>query len=149
MLQSSSSSSTTNSSSVDDSIKVLVRIRPSDVTASSSTASSIPATLPKTLSRDANAFKVEENTVHEPKGNLAFTFDHVSKQNAAQSEIFDFCGQSSVDSYLEGYNATVFAYGQTGAGKTFTMQGMTGDRLIFHSFCTEIARKQNTQRNDE
>ena len=47
-------------------------------------------------------------------GSLAFLF---------QSEIFDIVGQSSLDSYLEGYNATVFAYGQTGAGKTFTMQG--------------------------
>ena len=32
-----------------------------------------------------------------------------------------------VDSVLEGYNGTVFAYGQTGTGKTHTMDGSAGD----------------------
>ena len=30
-----------------------------------------------------------------------------------------------VESVLEGYNGTVFAYGQTGTGKTFTMEGVS------------------------
>ena len=36
----------------------------------------------------------------------------------------------SVDAVLEGYNATVFAYGQTGTGKTFTMQGSSNLKEI-------------------
>jgi len=42
--------------------------------------------------------------------------------NSSQEEIFDNC-RDLVQSALDGYNATVFAYGQTGAGKTYTMLG--------------------------
>lgn len=40
-----------------------------------------------------------------------------------QSDIFDFSIRSTVDDILNGYNGTVFAYGQTGAGKSYTMMG--------------------------
>ena len=35
-----------------------------------------------------------------------------------------------VESVLEGYNGTVFAYGQTGTGKTFTMEGRQDDSVL-------------------
>jgi len=38
-------------------------------------------------------------------------------------QIFDICAAPVVTSVLEGYNGTIFAYGQTGAGKTHTMEG--------------------------
>ncbi len=38
--------------------------------------------------------------------------------------MFDDTARGIVDSVIEGYNGTVFAYGQTGAGKTFTMEGV-------------------------
>ena len=44
-----------------------------------------------------------------------------------QSEIFDFSIRSTVDDVLNGYNGTVFAYGQTGAGKSYTMMGDMAD----------------------
>jgi Cdc6-like AAA superfamily ATPase len=44
-----------------------------------------------------------------------------------QREIFTDM-ESYVDAAVEGYNATVFAYGQTGAGKTYTMMGPTHDK---------------------
>ena len=72
---------------IDDSIKVLIRIRPPDGGSSSSTSSSSlvpPATPRKTANRDPNAFEVEANTIAEPKAGLNFTFDHVANQNAAQ-----------------------------------------------------------------
>ena len=40
-----------------------------------------------------------------------------------QTDIFDFSIRSTVDDILNGYNGTVFAYGQTGAGKSYTMMG--------------------------
>jgi kinesin family member 5 len=43
--------------------------------------------------------------------------------NSRQSDIFDFSIRPTVDDILNGYNGTVFAYGQTGAGKSYTMMG--------------------------
>ena len=43
--------------------------------------------------------------------------------NSNQSEIFTNSSKRVVDSVLKGYNGTIFAYGQTGTGKTFTMVG--------------------------
>ena len=40
-----------------------------------------------------------------------------------QTDVFDFSIKSTVDDILKGYNGTVFAYGQTGAGKSYTMMG--------------------------
>lgn len=58
-----------------------------------------------------------------------FTFDHVYDEGATQEEIYETTAQSAVFSALEvgstdqGYNATLLAYGQTGTGKTYTMEG--------------------------
>lgn len=43
--------------------------------------------------------------------------------NSKQTDIFDFSIRPTVDDILNGYNGTVFAYGQTGAGKSYTMMG--------------------------
>lgn len=43
--------------------------------------------------------------------------------NSKQSDVFNFSIRSTVDDILNGYNGTVFAYGQTGAGKSYTMMG--------------------------
>ena len=52
-----------------------------------------------------------------------FTFDRVFDMKSKQKDIFDFSIKPTVDDILNGYNGTVFAYGQTGAGKSFTMMG--------------------------
>lgn len=44
-----------------------------------------------------------------------------------QQDIFDFSIRPTVDDILNGYNGTVFAYGQTGAGKSYTMMGTNID----------------------
>ena len=38
-------------------------------------------------------------------------------------DVYNRVARSIVDNVLEGYNGTIFAYGQTGTGKTFTMEG--------------------------
>lgn len=45
--------------------------------------------------------------------------------NASQSDVYKECAASIVSKGLNGYNGTILAYGQTGAGKTFTMTGST------------------------
>ncbi|XP_060985884.1 kinesin-like protein KIF21A isoform X2 [Dama dama] len=51
----------------------------------------------------------------------AFTFDYVFDIDSQQEQIYTQCIEKLIDGCFEGYNATVFAYGQTGAGKTYTM----------------------------
>ena len=41
----------------------------------------------------------------------------------SQEDVFAYCGNEIVQSVVEGYNGTIFCYGQTGGGKTFTMAG--------------------------
>ena len=61
------------------------------------------------------------------EGNGSFTFDRVFGMDSKQAEIFDFSIRSTVDDVMGGYNGTVFAYGQTGAGKSYTMMGDMDD----------------------
>ena len=41
-----------------------------------------------------------------------FVFDHVYEQGASQKHVYDTTARTVVDSSLQGYNATIFAYGQ-------------------------------------
>eukprot|EP01083_Nonionella_stella_P273918 929559_1 len=52
-----------------------------------------------------------------------FTFDRVYGQSATQEEVFTQTVVPMVDEVLQGFNCTIFAYGQTGTGKTYTMEG--------------------------
>eukprot|EP01029_Cantina_marsupialis_P022525 TRINITY_DN549_c2_g1_i6.p1 TRINITY_DN549_c2_g1~~TRINITY_DN549_c2_g1_i6.p1 ORF type:complete len:530 (-),score=88.44 TRINITY_DN549_c2_g1_i6:3086-4675(-) len=52
-----------------------------------------------------------------------FRFDRVFGQYATQEELFDTSVVPIIEEALQGFNCTVFAYGQTGTGKTYTMEG--------------------------
>ncbi|KAM2565365.1 hypothetical protein TB1_008008 [Malus domestica] len=52
-----------------------------------------------------------------------FTFDKVFGPNAQQRDLYDQAVIPIVHEVLEGFNCTIFAYGQTGTGKTYTMEG--------------------------
>ena len=56
-----------------------------------------------------------------------FPFDYVYPMETTQREVYDQVAFPIVDSIFQGYNGTVFAYGQTGCGKTFTMMGIVSD----------------------
>ena len=56
-----------------------------------------------------------------------FTFDAAYDQESVQKDLYLETFAPLVNSVLEGFNGTIFAYGQTGAGKTFTMEGVKGD----------------------
>ena len=57
-----------------------------------------------------------------------FAFDRVYDQGSRQEDVFRECTGELVDAVFEGYNACVFAYGQTSSGKTFTMG--SGSHLV-------------------
>ncbi|KAF5201803.1 Kinesin-like protein kin-5c [Thalictrum thalictroides] len=52
-----------------------------------------------------------------------FTFDKVFGPSAQQKDLYDQAVIPIVNEVLEGFNCTIFAYGQTGTGKTYTMEG--------------------------
>eukprot|EP00927_Polykrikos_kofoidii_P082092 TRINITY_DN8067_c0_g1_i1.p1 TRINITY_DN8067_c0_g1~~TRINITY_DN8067_c0_g1_i1.p1 ORF type:complete len:829 (-),score=268.13 TRINITY_DN8067_c0_g1_i1:193-2679(-) len=52
-----------------------------------------------------------------------FTFDAVFDETMSQQQIFDDTALEIIDSVMDGFNGTIFAYGQTGAGKSHTMTG--------------------------
>lgn len=58
-----------------------------------------------------------------------FTFDYVFGLDSTQEEIYTKAAKHIVDCVLQGYNGTIFAYGQTGTGKTHTSSG-----IMEHSF---------------
>lgn len=66
-------------------------------------------------------------TIDSKDAQGAFTFDRVFDMQCRQQDIFDYSIRSTVDDILNGYNGTVFAYGQTGAGKSYTMMGSSID----------------------
>ncbi|KAI6175289.1 Kinesin-like protein [Aphelenchoides bicaudatus] len=53
-----------------------------------------------------------------------FTFDAVYGRDSKQMDLYYETFRDLVDSVLNGFNGTIFAYGQTGTGKTFTMEGL-------------------------
>ena len=57
-----------------------------------------------------------------------FNFDSVFDSAVPQHDVFQRVAVPVVNSVIEGYNGTIFSYGQTGTGKTFTMIGSTGDQ---------------------
>ncbi|RHY24919.1 hypothetical protein DYB32_008624, partial [Aphanomyces invadans] len=84
----------------------------------------------------------------------AFTFDSVFGEESTQQQVFDEVARPVVADIMEGYNATIFAYGQTSSGKTFTMEGASIDdealRGIIPRTATELfARLMEADENME
>lgn len=50
-----------------------------------------------------------------------FAFDRVFDDTTSQADIYESTAKPLLDNVLDGYNATVFAYGATGCGKTHTI----------------------------
>ncbi|OWK53986.1 Kinesin heavy chain isoform 5C [Lonchura striata] len=51
-----------------------------------------------------------------------YVFDRVLPPNTTQEQVYNACAKQIVKDVLEGYNGTIFAYGQTSSGKTHTME---------------------------
>ena len=59
-----------------------------------------------------------------------FSFDGVFGPDSQQEGIYQAVAASTVDDLFVGFNGTIFAYGQTGAGKSFTMMGVLDDGAL-------------------
>ena len=56
-----------------------------------------------------------------------FTYDSVFPPETEQEKIFNVVAKPLINSALEGINGTLFCYGQTASGKTYTMEGIPSD----------------------
>ena len=56
-------------------------------------------------------------------GQLEFTFDSIFEPDCTQLDVFQASALPIVNAVMQGVNGTIFAYGQTSSGKTFTMTG--------------------------
>ena len=110
----------------EDTVKVVVRVRPL-----------LPREAPATCVRvhdDARSVTIGDGDAEHERceavgggararrgggGSHTFAFDHVYGESSSQAELYETTARPVVDSCLEGYNATIFAYGQTGTGKTY------------------------------
>ena len=118
-----------------DNIKVAIRIRPlldneltyfnsiKNITIISPDSKSV--SLVEYLGTELFENEVEEQYKKQPQlfRIHQFTFDHIFNLNSQQIDIYNTIAKHSILSILEGYNSTIFCYGQTGAGKTYTMEG--------------------------
>ena len=67
-----------------------------------------------------------------------FAFDMALDEEVSQRYVFQKSTKFLIDGVMGGYNATVFAYGSTGAGKTHTMLGTPNDPGIMGQSIQEL-----------
>ncbi|XP_073722255.1 kinesin-like protein KIF19 [Misgurnus anguillicaudatus] len=60
-----------------------------------------------------------------------YMFDVAFDYSATQEDVYVATTKNLIDAVISGYNATVFAYGPTGAGKTYTMLGLDSEPGIY------------------
>ncbi|KAI9672302.1 MAG: Kinesin heavy chain [Alyxoria varia] len=126
-----------------DTIKVVARFRPPNKVEEANGGESVVE------------FNTEDTcNVTSREGSGAFTYDRVFDTESRQTDVFDFSIRHTVDDLLNGYNGTVFAYGQTGAGKSYTMMGADIDddisrgiipRIVEQIFSSIIASPSNIE----
>lgn len=93
------------------SVQVVVRVRPF---------------LPRESS--VGCVNVRENQIYVGE-KRCFAFDAVLDANSSPSDVFETVGASHALDFYDGLNVAIIAYGQTGAGKTFTMSHLSTDLM--------------------
>jgi kinesin family member 5 len=100
--------------SSDASVRVLCRVRPQNSIETSRGGVSCVV-----VEDDGVSIRVNS----QQEGDRTFTYDRVFTTAVAQKEVYTYAALPIVKDVMQGYNGTVFAYGQTSSGKTFTMEG--------------------------
>nr|XP_025729356.1 centromere-associated protein E-like isoform X4 [Callorhinus ursinus] len=68
-------------------------------------------------------WKTDNNAIYQVDGSKSFNFDRVFHSNETTKNVYEEIAVPIIDSAIQGYNGTIFAYGQTASGKTYTMMG--------------------------
>ncbi|XP_039397723.1 centromere-associated protein E isoform X2 [Mauremys reevesii] len=68
-------------------------------------------------------WKSENCTILQVDGTRAFNYDCVFHSNDSTQQVYEGVAVPIIKSAVQGYNGTIFAYGQTASGKTYTMMG--------------------------
>ncbi|XP_068996825.1 kinesin-like protein KIF1B isoform X11 [Embiotoca jacksoni] len=93
----------------------------------------------------------------EPAKTFSFDYSYWSHTTpedpsfASQNLVFNDIGKEMLQHAFEGYNVCIFAYGQTGAGKSYTMMGKQeeGQEGIIPMLCEDLFEKINEDNNKE
>ncbi|XP_074638351.1 kinesin-like protein KIF18A isoform X2 [Acropora palmata] len=80
---------------------------------------------------------------------LRFMFDRVFDRGASNRDVFEQTTNTIIDGVLGGYNCSVFAYGATGAGKTFTMLGDSTNPGVMFLTMMELYSKINASKDEK
>ncbi|TFY63510.1 hypothetical protein EVJ58_g3221 [Rhodofomes roseus] len=96
----------------EDKVLVSIRIRPTNAT----TAWQTTDTIPKSIKLDSQYCKTTTTTPQD------FRFDEILT-GSDNKPVYNAVARSHVCAAMDGYNAIIFAYGQTASGKTFTLTG--------------------------
>ena len=78
-----------------------------------------------------------------------FFFDYVFDKNSSQQTIYEYTTKNLLSGVIEGFNATVFAYGATGSGKTYTMLGTSNEKGIMSRSIADLFKLLNNYKNKE
>eukprot|EP00073_Rattus_norvegicus_P021649 XP_006233413.2 PREDICTED: centromere-associated protein E isoform X2 [Rattus norvegicus] len=68
-------------------------------------------------------WKTDKNAIYQSDGGKSFQFDRVFHSNETTKNVYEEIAVPIISSAIQGYNGTIFAYGQTASGKTHTMMG--------------------------
>ena len=108
-------------SETESQIRVVIRTRPTQAFASKNISiSPLDNKINITIPRNEN-----KGIINNQKENWSFQFDKIL-HNVAQEEVFEYV-KTMISGATQGFNGTVFAYGPTGSGKTFTMSGSSSN----------------------
>ncbi|KXS18482.1 kinesin-domain-containing protein [Gonapodya prolifera JEL478] len=106
----------------------------------------------KVLVFDPPEKNATQSTYHVPGTkrfkNIPYTFDRVFDENATQQEVYENTTKPLIEGVLNGFNATVFAYGATGCGKTHTITGTQNDPGVIFRTMRDLFQCIRDSRND-
>ncbi|KAM8939423.1 centromere-associated protein E [Pelodytes ibericus] len=83
-------------------------------------------------------WKAGKSTISQVDGTKSFNFDRVFHSDETTSQVYQETAVPIIRSVLQGYNGTIFAYGQTSSGKTYTMMGTTNSLGIIPQAVQEV-----------